>query len=262
MSTTSKIIARDHDPLYVLVDYDNVIATDRAKGVDFVIHKILDAVSAAAGAVLPDNVRIRLYGGWYRNSSMTRQAQTLIQTSNYFASPIPRVPTGALPSRRIRLMAELARTLLSVNGSRINSDIINTCRTRRFPTGCYRVESQRHPRCEREYCFLDDLKAFVRDGRCPNSPSSIDLTASVTRDEQKLVDVMLATDLLHLAFTTRSHFAALVSSDDDMWPAIIEAANTGTILFHIHTRTRSGLEHYENFVKGPRYIVSNLTGGV
>ena len=137
MTTIPQSIVRDHQPLYVLVDYDNVSAADRAKGIDFVIEKILDTVAAAAGSALPDTVRIRLYGGWYRNSNITRQAQVLVRTSKYFASPIPRVPTGTAPSRKIRLMAELARTLLSVSCNRINSDILNTCRVRPFPTGRY-----------------------------------------------------------------------------------------------------------------------------
>ncbi len=258
MTTTPQSIVRDHQPLYVLVDYDNVVAADRAKGIDFVIEKLLDTIAVAAGSVLPENVRFRFYGGWYRNSNMTRQAQELVRTSNYFASPIPRTPTGVAPSRKIRLMAELARTLLSVSCNRTNTDIINTCRVRPFPKNRYRIDPFRHPQCQQKLCFQDDLRSFFCDGLCPYATFDIDISTTVTCEEQKLVDVMLATDLMHLAFSEHSRFAALVSSDDDMWPAIIETANTGMILFHIHTRSRSGLDQYEHFVRGPRYIATTL----
>src|SRR5437867_2699639 len=96
----------------ILVDYDNILPTLRAKGLRYTAERILTAIPER---LLPDGsrCRLRLYGGWYEQKSLTRRAQALsteIQTS--FPSPL--VLISQAQARRLITMAELAYSTESV----------------------------------------------------------------------------------------------------------------------------------------------------
>jgi len=80
----------------------------------------------------------------------------------------------------------------------------------------------------------------------------------VLRDEQKLVDVMLATDLLYLARGCSQPCVVLVSSDQDLWPAILEASDSGTVLVHVQTQSASDTRLYERMVDPAHYRKTTL----
>lgn len=64
------------------------------------------------------------------------------------------------------------------------------------------------------------------------------------RQRQKLVDTMLAVDLLYLG-TVSDEPIAIVTSDDDLMPPIIQAVYNGAKVLHLHTIAgRSTPAHY------------------
>ncbi len=75
--------------------------------------------------------------------------------------------------------------------------------------------------------------------------------AALSKWEQKLVDTLLVTDLLHLAHTSAEP-VAVVSTDDDMWPGIRLALLKGVQVVHIHPVPGRGTPTH--------YIVSLPTG--
>ena len=238
--------------LYMLVDFDNISPLGRTKGVDHILHGTVDATAGVLGNAMPRRVTVRLYGGWYDGVKMTRKAQELVR-SKYFASPVPRCPTGFASSDRVFLKAELARTLLSRAGDRDVSPLPCTCRTRSVSAAGFRTRFPPHTRCNAQPCFVTDLGTFFRTGQCPQSHSHPDIADCVVRDEQKLVDVMLAADLLHLARGGSGVTVVLVSSDDDLWPAILQATPEIGTLVHIHTQEGGERERYEKFVDRGHY---------
>jgi uncharacterized LabA/DUF88 family protein len=70
--------------------------------------------------------------------------------------------------------------------------------------------------------------------------------------EQKLVDVMLACDLLHLVETRPSEFVVIVTSDQDLWPAIRQVFEKTTLVIHIHTKRQQTPLYYSRSI-GTRY---------
>jgi hypothetical protein len=64
------------------------------------------------------------------------------------------------------------------------------------------------------------------------------------RQQQKLVDTMLAADLIHLGSTSNEPIA-IVTSDDDLMPPVIQAVYSGAEVLHLHTIAgRSTPSHY------------------
>lgn len=243
--------------LHILVDFDNVDPLTRKKGVEHVLHCTLDAAASALGSAMPRRVTVRLYGGWYDGVTLTRKAQDLVR-SRYFSSPVPRCPTGFAAADTIFLKAELARTLLSRAGDRFADPFTHTCRTRSVSTVGFRTRFLDHSRCEAKPCFLAELGEFFRTGQCPRSCNHLDIASCVLRDEQKLVDVFIATDLLHLARGGSGSAVVLVSSDDDLWPAILQAAPALQTLVHVHTQDGGERMQYEKLVGQGHYVKTKL----
>lgn len=243
--------------LNILVDFDNVDPLARKKGVDPILHSALDAAAKVLGKAMPRRVTIRLYGGWYDGLSPTRKAQDLVR-SRYFISPIPRCPTGFPSTDAVCVKAELARTLLSCAGNREPANFTHTFRTRPVSTIGFRTRFPDHSRCDAQPCFLTDLGNFFKTGECPVSCNHQNIAACVLRDEQKLVDVMLATDLLYLAQAPNVSVAVLVSSDDDLWPAILQATLGLQKLVHVHTNEDGERKQYEKLVDWQHYVKINL----
>jgi len=243
--------------LQVLVDFDNLPLMSRQKGTNFVLHSLLDVAAQSLGQDLPKHVTIRMYGGWYNGLRLTRKAQDLVR-SRYFASPIPRCPTGHSSGKDVLLRGELARTLLSEANSREARILTHTMRTRPVSINGFRANFSSHFRCATSPCFIADLDFFLKTGQCPRSDGNLDISECVLRDEQKLVDVLLATDLMHLAYSG-SQIAVLVSSDDDLWPAILQASAQMRKLVHVHTQTGGKHEVYEKLLDTNHYTKTLIT---
>ena len=85
---------------------------------------------------------------------------------------------------------------------------------------------------------------FFSIGKCPDNTCTRTIDQLLTRSEQKLVDTMLVSDLIHLAYLGESSLA-VVSSDDDLWPGMLMAMSHGVDVVHVCTKHLSDHRLYK-----------------
>ena len=125
--------------------------------------------------------------------------------------------------------AELAVSLVSAP----SVHLLHTYRQRQTLAGI-RVADPADVGCDPTKCGIRGIKDFVKKGKCPDCDTPANLI--LWRAEQKLVDVMLASDFTSLA-GDETKIVCLVSSDDDFWPVLLHTATTvDRPLYHIHAK--------------------------
>lgn len=211
----------------VLVDYSNLSRGDRSRGPTFVIDKVI----AALGYPLlhgQSRIQFRLYDGWYDNRTPTRRAQSV--SAEILANfPSTRTLTDGRNSATLVVNAELAYSL-KVDPS---THLWHTFRLRGVPKDL----SCRDPvavGCTVNPCMLLTTHSFFSSQVCPSPGCTMTPIDLIRRSEQKLVDTMLASDLFFM-HVLRLPRAAIVSSDDDMWPPIKTVLDLGMHVIHVHT---------------------------
>lgn len=214
--------------MYVLVDYDNIEAVDRSRGLQYLALKILDAIGAR-NFKDGDRATFRLYGGWHQGTSMSQRAQTLSAEARKEFPTVFALGAGGGVAR-IRTTADLALSML-IDPQTL---LLNTYRRR---TGVSHLESRPlpwsgcvHPAT----CPVSNLHSFLANTKCPSIACQVQPNEVLERPEQKLVDTMLTADLINLS--SREPQIAVVSSDDDMWPGIKTALVSGTKITHVHPK--------------------------
>jgi hypothetical protein len=210
----------------VLVDYDNVPELERNRGPQYVVTRIVNALGPAVAG--ETELRCRLYGGWFQGSTLSRRAQQLapaLRADFPRAMPAPlAVAPGSIIAR-----VELALALEAAPGKHLT----HTYRDRALPSNVH-CASLPYSNCRTPgACPIAPLHAFLRDTECPELGCRVELSAVLTKPEQKLVDTMLIVDVLHLARSTKETIA-VVSSDDDIWPGIQSALMYGARIVHVH----------------------------
>ena len=225
--------------MYVLVDYANVKRLFRGKGLKAMVVGITEKVCELVSDT-PSRLEFRLYGGWYQDQKPTHLAQSLV-TEARAEFPILYTPLkGAGKQNRIRVLVELAYSML-IDPSH---NLIRTVRERNDPHRSIKVNSPKTYGCTRTDCFLKGIAGFFRKGHCTHQScrlTSSDLIGS--KREQKLVDTMLSTDMVHASITSDTAIV-LVSSDDDMVPAVRQSLLIGAKVIHLHTGARSQTPPY------------------
>ena len=229
--------------IYVLIDYDNVLQSDRQKGLNHVVKSVLKKLPKN---VLPHgaSIVVRLYGGWYRSNQLSRRAQELsIQIKHYYPDTLA---LGTANMRRsVFISVVLARSLL-IDPSR---DILNTYRVRGVPSNLHPKAFPFQTCAQKAMCPLVGAHTLLRTGRCPDSSCGVRIADVITRHEQKLVDTMLTADLIHAASSGISDIV-VVTDDDDLWPGIRTAIYIGAFVHHIHPQKgRSTPTYYSSIVK-------------
>ncbi len=227
----------------VLIDYDNVLQSDRQKGLNYVVKSILKKLPKS---VLPHGtyIVVRLYGGWYRLNQLSRYAQDLsIQIKRHYPGTLA---LGTANMRRsVFVSVVLARSLL-IDPSR---DILNTYRVRGVPSNLRPKAFPFQACAQNAMCPLAGAHTLLQTGRCPDSSCGVIIADVITRREQKLVDTMLTADLIHAASSGTSDIV-VVSNDDDLWPGIRTAIYLGAFVHHIHPQKgRSTPTYYSSTVK-------------
>lgn len=233
--------------MHILVDYDNIHIPIRNNGVKYTLDRIASTLCMNVPN-LPQRFVFRLYGGWYDLTTMTRQAQDisaqLTRDFPYVFTPLPTYQTN-IP---LILQAELARALLIDPGN----DLLHTFRERARPSGL-RAISPNLVGCSRPDCGLRHLKFLVDKERCPEPGCIIKIEDVLIKKEQKLVDVMLASDLLYLIEAQPSEFVVVFTSDQDLWPAIRQALAKTNFVIHIQAKPLEHTpSHYSRSI-GARY---------
>ena len=146
----------------ILVDYNNVQAADRRKGVMFVVDKIIHALGPLCIRETP-RISIRLYDGWYEDRTLTQAAQRIA------AEVLAKTPTticlGAGPEQvKAVINVELAYSLKVAPAQHL----WHTYRPRYYP-GDVRFRDPRTNGCKDGNCPLIAAYRFFRTDDAPRA---------------------------------------------------------------------------------------------
>ena len=213
----------------VFVDYNNVPSADRNRGLVYVIDKII-GILGFTHLHADSRLAFRLYDGWYLNRTPTRHAQA-VSAEMLAHFPLTRTISDATRAATLIVNAELAYSL-KIDPA---THLWHTFRQRGYPNGlgCHNPVSVG---CTAPTCTLMPMHSFIATQRCPVAGCGIVPNKLLYKNEQKLVDTMLASDLLFLHIQKQPK-VVVVSSDDDMWPAIKTVLDLGMTVYHIHTHS-------------------------
>jgi uncharacterized LabA/DUF88 family protein len=217
--------------MYVLVDYSNVRGRLGKKDLQTKVRELTETICGVLDEI-PHRLNYRLYGGWYEKETLTRKAQEItIEIQNEYPELYqPIVNPGKEKKARIRISAELAYSMLVDP----NHHLVRTVRQRKTYRSV-RVQSPKSNGCERDDCFLKGIKGFFSKGRCTHHECDLKADDLLNeKREQKLVDTMLSADLLHLV-SEGHNTVVVVTSDDDLIPAVRQALLNDMQIIHIHT---------------------------
>lgn len=211
----------------VLVDYYNLSQHQRRKG-------IVHVVDLMVSTIVPDHVRtderridLRLYGGWYEGQTRTRDAETIVATLH---GHYPTMLGDRTDRRTITVNVELAYSMKCDPANHL----WHTLRPRTGPRGIEFPDPSSVGCRLADRCPLRPGYEFLAFGACPEQECEVTSQQAMKRREQKLVDTMLAADVFFNAYSNERRIA-VVSSDDDLWPAIRTALQLGVEVIHVHT---------------------------
>jgi hypothetical protein len=232
-------------PGMILIDYDNVDQACRQKGVAFVVEKTVHLLGPRHLAAV-STLAVRLYGGWYHYRMKTKYCQKLAAEISCVFPRVVAVSTS-LGTQKVRVSVELAYSLL-VDPSR---HLFHTFRPRNVPSGVQAVQASQLG-CSITPCLSDELYQLIKRGSCPRTGCDKGLNDLLFLAQQKLVDTMIAVDALYLS-RTGDYPLSIVSSDEDLWPAIKSSLVNGSAVCHIHPRAGASTHSSLRRCAGPNY---------
>jgi hypothetical protein len=223
--------------MLALVDYDNIHQVHKQRGLAYIAQRIADAIGYSILNGRP-RLRLRLYGGWFEGTTITRRAQSLLGQIAGF--PMTVTVTAGSTSHSLIAAAEMAVGLLPE--PRVY--LTHTLR-RRVGSGGVSCSAPPITNCALPAtCPLHATHTFLLSSQCPVASCAVTTDTALSKWEQKLVDTLLVADLLYLAHTDPEPLA-IVSTDDDMWPGIRLALLKGVQIVHVHpVPGRSTPTHY------------------
>lgn len=205
----------------VLVDFDNFLGRDMSK----LNPEIMELTFSQIVTLCETNfeefnaIEIRLYGGWYEETSLTKQAST-VQQYLHEVQVFPKVTS----ERVINGSIELAATLHEIPD---------------FVWGHTYKESAGIPRIRVNHEIVDDvcsenrnhcpkyiLYKFTRKkGKSCGVEGCINLHKNVFKGaQQKMVDTLMACDIISISEDDRVKGVLVVSDDQDHFPSLALAA--------------------------------------
>ena len=212
----------------VLVDYYNLSQRQRHEGIVHVVDRIVSAIIPDPMRTDERRIDLRLYGGWYEGQTRTKDAQDIVATLH---EHYPMKLGSRTDRRSITLNVELAYSIKWDPAHHL-------WYTLRPRTGLRRIDLMDPSSligCRlADRCPLRPGYEFLTHGTCPEQSCEVTSQQAMKRREQKLVDTMLAADVFFNAYDKEQRIA-VVSSDDDLWPAIRTALQLGVEVIHVHT---------------------------
>lgn len=205
----------------VLVDFDNFLGRDMNK----LNPEMMELAFSQIVSLCETNfdefnaIEIRLYGGWYEETSLTKQASA-VQQYLHDVQVFPKVT----PNRIINGSIELAATLHEIPG---------------FVWGHTYKESNGVARIRINHEVVDDLCNENRN-YCPkfilykftqkkDKSCAVDGCLNLHKDvfkgaQQKMVDTLMACDIISVSEDDRVKGILVVSDDQDHFPSLALAA--------------------------------------
>lgn len=238
--------------MYAIIDYNNIPPALRRHGLRYIAESIV----LTLGAAVIENHRhlhLRLYDGWYKVQTLTQLAQTTsAEVQKDFPTTITVRSTNGQAVRAV-VAAEMAYSLHCDPGTHI----WHTFRPRSGQANVT-CNAPASAGCASSSCALSALPRFFSSQQCPNATCTLTTEDLIVRNEQKLVDSMMATDLMSLHLSSHEELV-VVSSDDDLWPSIRFLLHRGHKVFHIHTKpTRKTPPFYSQRIPASKYIQLHL----
>jgi hypothetical protein len=222
--------------MLLLVDHDNLSPALRARGAVFLSEHVLQMLGLDR-LRSTSHVTIRLYGGWYEDRRLTSRAQVLAAELATF----PRIVNLVSPSREshaITVRVELAYSMLAEPAR----NLMYTVRVDRGLPASLRCAAPRDRGCRASQCPLAAVQEFFTAAQCPEDGCFVTPNMLFSQAQQKLVDTLLAVDLVHAA-QRGDPVVSLLTSDDDVWPAIRSAMLLGSRVLHMTDRARYATEY-------------------
>lgn len=230
-------------PLYVLIDYDNVDETLRRAG-PVALARLIFARIPAAVSDRHTLVTVRMYGGWRQRGVLTRNAQSLTPDIRANTPTIAKYSSKGI-TKQIRLEVELADTSIGLSLP-LSDTLVSDRNIRKFHanrsalTRCTNTSS----------CGLRQFSALSYRDACAELSCEHQLGDLLVRDEQKMVDTLLVSDAAYVSLFLQEPDVVIVSSDNDMWPGVMQALRTACKVTHIHTKSQR---------KTPNHLLQSLT---
>lgn len=219
-----------HDLTYaIFIDYDNLEKPQKMAGLLDVITKVLMQVPIDI-TVSRVKCDVRVYGGWYDGTQITRLAQDVtVQIQQEFPKVL-RFPISGERYLFVSVNVELAAALLQEP----SHHLFNTFRRKGKPSNV-RILEPNVVGCTDPDCILPLVKKVLKTGSCPKFGCAVTVDNLVYRNEQKIVDTMLSCDLIH-ASKVGYDIVILVSGDDDFIPPLRTVLLQGTMAVRFHPK--------------------------
>jgi uncharacterized LabA/DUF88 family protein len=212
--------------VHVLTDFDNLPAAIRKPGLASLARAVYQAVDLLYPSV--DELRIRLYGGWYDAQGLT-QAGTRLAQEIGFGFPMA-IPVNQ--QIKCRIHCEIASASIDAPADLL----LHTFRQRWGIRS--RLTAVQSPSCASPHsCGVQTVVQWSR-GRCHVAGCSVPAHTVFKYNEQKLVDTLLCCDLIVLTTKGQKAPVFLISDDDDMIPAVLLGSRLGGSIHILQTRTR------------------------
>jgi hypothetical protein len=241
---------REPKAMYVLVDIDNIPEKLKKQGLRGMIDRFADLALPHAAGSGDARLDVKLYGGWFERSTLTKDAQALsVEIQERF--PAMRTYSSVLPAKRVTINVRLAYSLESLP----RKELTNTFRWR-SPSRKMTCADPRRSGCSAGDCPLLPVMGFVNKNTCPEPECSVTPQHIFkAAGQQKLVDTMLVSDIIFLART--DPMLVVVTNDDDIWPGLISAMVLGATIVHVNSEAGLGAADYRRDVPG-RYVQLRL----
>ena len=198
----------------LIVDYNNVFTADQHSS-----DSIEQTFSAVVNAILTtyndvDSILIRIYAGWYQGQQLTARGSAIMAKLGTI-NPFPNVFEG----RQVYGNIEIASQLYGVN-----KIWYNTYREKEGPRLLVNKDMDRtHCRNNKENCPLEILTKFTKKNErvCSTPGCTIQNKQVLIQYGQKMVDTMMACDVLSYAEDIDTKAIFVLSDDVDLFPAIV-----------------------------------------
>lgn len=201
----------------VIIDFDNYFGTDitiiTSESLELAFSELVNFCEVKFHDF--DNIAFRLYGGWYNEMSLTKQASELQQLL-FNVSVFPKVQKGKVIHGSIEMVSELhgipdftwGHTYKETNGIkrvRIDFDKVDDiCNNNR--DSCPKFILYNITRNKDRNCKVKGCKSVHKD-----------IFKGV---EQKMVDTLIACDILSFADEETTKGLVVISDDQDHFPSL------------------------------------------
>ena len=231
----------------VLVDFQNVFFNLAfSDSYDWLPAELESFVAAAVAAdTSPEWIAVRLYGSWVEDGLLTKQG-SLAQQAIAQGPAFPLVVGRRVVAGEI----ELALSLVDLPSIRWPSFI-------KRQQGLSRVKIAKSllpKNCidDRTLCPIRSLQHFShgRERKCSAAGCEVLNNQAFETTTQKMVDTLLACDLMELARKPATRAILVVTGDVDLMPAVATAANARNAkITLITTLSRNSLVPYSAFLQ-------------